>query len=267
MRIRIGYEIRFQVPAPTPMHLLLHTYPNRYPLPQGDELKVEPFTPYEIFIDQFGNRCTRLLAPEGTFALEGDGIVEVDGKPDLVDMDARELPTLELPHETLQFLHSSRYCEVDRLEDFAWKQFGQIPFGYRRVQAICDWVHNHIEFGYSHARNTMTAYDVFKERKGVCRDFAHLSIAICRSLSLPARYATGYLGDIGVPPSPDPMDFSAWFEVFLSSGWYTFDPRHNMPRIGRIVMAYGRDAADAALTTTFGPTVLEHFCVRTQEIV
>jgi transglutaminase-like putative cysteine protease len=248
------------------MHLLLHVYPGRYQMRELEDLKVDPCTPYEIFLDQFGNRCTRLLAPAGKFALVCDGVVEVDGLPDEVDPAAVEHDTLDLPHETLQFLHPSRYCDVDLLEDFAWKQFGHIPRGYGRVRAICDWVHNHIEFGYSHACKTKTAYDVFQEGKGVCRDFAHLGIAICRSLGLPARYTSGYLGDIGVPPSPDPMDFSAWYEVFLSNRWYTFDPRHNMPRIGRIVMAYGRDAADTALTTTFGPTVLEHFCVCTEEV-
>lgn len=266
MHIRFGYDIRFQIPIATPMHLLLHTYPGRYRFIQQEELKVDPQTQYEVFLDSFGNRCTRLLAPAGSVAFTCDGIVEVDGEPDEVDLDAREIPTLKLPHETLQFLHSSRYCEVDRLEDFAWKTFGHIPFGYRRVQAICNWVHEHIEFGYPHASKLKTSYDVFEDGRGVCRDFAHLAIAICRSLSIPARYATGYLGDIGVPASPDPMDFSAWFEAYLSNGWYTFDPRHNMPRIGRIVMAYGRDAADAALTTTFGPTTLEHFAVHTYEV-
>jgi len=200
------------------MHALLHVYPNRYHLIEEDVLKVEPETPYELFYDSFGNRCSRMLLPAGSVTLKADGLVEVDGLHDKIDLSARELPTLQLPYETLQFLHSSRYCEVDRLEDFAWKQFGQIPFGFGRVQAICEWVHNHIEFGYNHARVTKSAYDVFEERKGVCRDFAHLAIALCRCLSIPARYATGYLGDIGIPVSASPMDFSAWFEVYLSSG-------------------------------------------------
>jgi len=266
MQIRIGYEIKLHFPRSTPMLALLHTYPNRYHMVQEEKLTVEPFTPYELFIDGFGNCCTRLLAPAGLFVLKNKAVVEVEGDLDRIDLEAKECPVLELPYETLEFLYPSRYCEVDRLENFAWKQFGHIPSGYERVLAVCDWVYHHIEFGYGHARVTKTAYDVLEERKGVCRDFAHLAIALCRSLGMPARYATGYLGDIGVPKDINPMDFSAWIEVFLSNGWNTFDPRNNKRRIGRIVIAYGRDAADVAITTTFGSHRLEHFSVCTEEI-
>jgi len=266
MEIRLGYEIRFTVPAPTPMLLLLHAYPNRYLFTKPEQLNVHPSVPFELFYDSFGNRCTRLLAPPGLFTLGCDATVRVDGAPDMVMQNAIQHPLLQLPYDTLRFLTASRYCEVDRLTDFAWKQFGCGPMGYQRVRAVCDYVHNHIRFGYAFARPTKTAYDAWTEQQGVCRDFAHLAITLCRCLGIPARYATGYLGDIGVPLDPNPMDFSAWFEVYLSHTWFTVDARHNHPRIGRVVMAYGRDAADAALTTSFGPTNLEQFKVWTEEM-
>lgn len=266
MQIRIGYEIKLHFSRSTPMLALIHTYTNRYNIIQKEKLKLEPFAPHEFFIDNFGNCCTRLLASAGLFVLKNEAVVEVEGDLDRIDLEAKECPMLELPYETLQFMYPSRYCEVDRLNDFAWKQFGHIPSGYERVLAVCDWVYHHIEFGYDHARVTKTAYDVLEEPKGVCRDFAHLAIALCRSLGMPSRYATGYLGDIGVPQDINPMDFSAWIEVFLSNGWNTFDPRNNKRRIGRIVIAYGRDAADTAIITTFGSHTLEHFSVHTEEI-
>jgi transglutaminase-like putative cysteine protease len=266
MDIRLGYEIRFTVPAPTPMLLLLHAYPNRYFFTVPEHLIVSPAVPFELFYDGFGNRCTRLLAPAGSFTLSCDARVRVDGLPDLVTPNAIQHPLLQLPYDTLPFLSASRYCEVDRLSEFAWKQFGHGPTGYQRVRAVCDYVHHHIKFGYAFARSTKTAFDAWTEKQGVCRDFAHLAITLCRCLGIPARYATGYLGDIGVPLDPNPMDFSAWFEVYLSHTWLTVDARHNHPRIGRVVMAYGRDAADAALTTSFGPANLEQFRVWTNEM-
>lgn len=232
---------------------------------KAENLVLSPEIPFENFIDNYGNCCTRLLTPEGILTLSNDAVVEVDGNADRIDSTAIEQSLLEIPHETLQFLLPSRYCEVDKLEDFAWKQFAAVPRGYARVQAVCDFVHNHIEFGYPYANCSKSAFDAFNEKRGVCRDFAHLAITLCRCLGIPARYATGYLGDIGVPASP-PMDFSAWFEAYLSGQWFTFDARHNKPRIGRIVMAYGRDAADCALSTTFSPTTLEHFFVKTDEL-
>jgi len=261
MRIEIGFQMGFSVPAPTPMMLQLHVYPYRYPFVRQERLSFTPGTPSETFLDMFGNAVTRLVAPAGVFTIACDAQVQTTDMPDLVDINAMQVPINQLPYDVLRYLVASRYCEIDQLSDFAWKTFGLGPTGYLRVQAVCNWVHNHIRFGYQYARSTKTAYDAFSEQQGVCRDFAHLAITLCRCLGFPARYATGYLGDIGVPADPSPMDFSAWFEVYLSSGWYTFDARHNHPRQGRILMAYGRDAAETALTTSYGPTLLQQFTV------
>ena len=267
MRIRIGYDLTFAVPAPTPLLALLFTHPSRRPTLQApDELHVEPLVPVEEFIDPFGNRCARLVAPAGRVRLFNDTVVTDPGLPDPVHPEAAQHPVEDLPTEVLPFLLGSRYCEVDRLTEIAWELFGRTPPGWARVQAVCDWVHGNVEFGYSFARPTKTAYDVYQERQGVCRDFTHLAVTFCRCLNIPARYATGYLGDIGVPPAPCPMDFSAWFEVYLGGAWHTFDARHNVPRIGRVLMARGRDAVDVALTTSFGPTTLERFEVWTEEV-
>jgi transglutaminase-like putative cysteine protease len=267
MYIRLGYELVYNVPAPVPMLLMLYTHPSRAAtLRQPDRLRVEPDLPIEEFIDSFGNRCGRIAAPAGRVRLWNDLVVEDTGEPDEVAPEARQHPVEDLPHHVLQYLLASRYCEVDLLSDTAWKLFGQTPSGWPRVQAICDWVQNHITFGYGHARPTKTACDAYKEGAGVCRDFMHLAITFCRCMNIPARYATGYLGDIGIPPQPYPMDFSAWFEVYLGGRWYTFDARHNTPRIGRVLMATGRDATDVALTTSFGPATLEKFTVWTDEV-
>lgn len=267
MRIRIGYDIRFALPAPAALMTVLRVYPSVEPaLERPEATAVEPRVPIDWFLDAFGNRVGRLKAPAGTLRLRNEAVVTVDGLPDPVAPDAEQLPVAELPPETLQFLLPSRYCEVDRLGEAAWDLFGDAPTGWGRVQAVCDWVHDHIEFGYHHARSTRTAYDAFVEARGVCRDFTHLAVTFCRCLNIPARYATGYLGDIGVPASPDAMDFSAWFEVFLGGRWHTFDARHNARRIGRVLMARGRDAVDVALTTIFGPNTLESFAVWTDEL-
>jgi transglutaminase-like putative cysteine protease len=267
MLIRLGYEMEFNVPAPTPMLLLLYVHPSRAAmLQQPDRVRVEPAVPVDEFTDDFGNHCARLVAPAGRLRLANETLVVDSGEPDPQHPEARQHPVEELPPETLPYLLASRYCEVDRLSDVAWKLFEHTPTGWGRVQAVCDWVHAHVQFGYEYARPTKTAYDVYTERQGVCRDFMHLAITFCRCLNIPARYATGYLGDIGVPPAPSPMDFSAWFEVFLKNRWHTFDARHNVPRIGRVLMARGRDAVDVALTTSFGPTQLEHFTVVTEEV-
>ena len=266
MLIRLGYEIAFDLPAPTPMLLVLHVHPSRSDaLRAPDRVRVEPAVPVEEFTDAFGNRCGRILAPAGTLRLSNDTLVEDSGLPDPVCPEAGQHPVEELPPEVLPFLLASRYCEVDRLNDVAWGLFGQAPTGWGRVQAVCDWVHDNVRFGYEFARPTKTAYDVYTERQGVCRDFMHLAVTFCRCLNIPARYATGYLGDIGVPPAPFPMDFSAWFEAYLGGRWHTFDARHNVPRIGRVLMARGRDATDVALTTSFGTTCLKTFVVRTEE--
>ncbi len=222
--------------------------------------------PVEGFFDGFGNHCARIMAPAGKVRIWDDAIVEDDGQPDPIDPNAIQHPVEELPPDLLVYLLGSRYCEVDRLSDVAWALFGDAPMGWGRVQAVCDWVHDNVQFGYEHARPTKTAYDVYEERAGVCRDFTHLALTFCRCLNIPARYATGYLGDIGIPPQPHPMDFSGWFEVYLGGRWHTFDARHNTPRIGRVLMAHGRDAVDVALTTAFGVATLETFLVWTDEV-
>lgn len=267
MFIRVGYEMVFETPSAVPILLLLHTHPSRAAdLRWPDRVRTEPEVPVREFTDAFGNRCGRVVAPGGQFRLWNDTLVEDSGLPDVVNEQASQHSVEELPLDVVQFLLPSRYCEVDRLGEVAWELFGKAPLGWGRVQAVCDWVHAKVRFGYQHARPTKTAFDVYNERTGVCRDFMHLAITFCRCLNIPARYATGYLGDIGVPPAPYPMDFSAWFEVFLENQWYTFDARHNVPRIGRVLMARGRDAVDVALTTSFGPARLDKFTVWTDEV-
>ena len=267
MLIRIGFEMVFEFPAPAAMLLMLGLRPEREAsIRRPGGLRVEPEVPLEWYTDGFGNRPARLLAPDGQLILRDDLIVEDDGQPDPVVTDAKQIPVQDLPPDVLVYLLSSRYCEVDRLSDTAWRLFGGTPEGWARVQSICDWVHGNIRFDYQSARPTKTAHDVYEERAGVCRDFSHLALTFCRCLNIPARYATGYLGDIGIAPQPYPMDFSGWFEAYLDGRWYTFDARHNVPRIGRVLMAYGRDAADVALTTTFGATRLEKFAVWTDEV-
>jgi transglutaminase-like putative cysteine protease len=268
MLIRLGYDIELEVTQPITVVGVLNVHPSRRAdLREPDRVTVTPAIPVEEYEDTFGNRCTRLRAQPGTLRLSNSTLIHDSGRPDPVDWNARRVPVEELPPETLQFLLASRYCEVDsQLGQMAWQLFGQITGGWPCVQAICDWVHTNITFGYHFARPTKTAFDVSVERNGVCRDFQHLAITLCRSMNIPARYATGYLGDIGVPPAPCPMDFSAWFEAYIGDRWYTFDARHNTPRIGRILMATGRDAADVAITTSFGTSTLKKFLVVTDEV-
>jgi len=267
MLIRVGFDIAFNVPSPTAMVLALSVHPSRVrDIVRPEVLTVQPDVPVERFTDSFGNRCGRIVAPAGLLRLTSDAVVQDSGELDEMNPNAQQHPVEQLPPETLQFLLGSRYCEVDRLNDVAWSLFNNTPMGWQRMQAIVAWVHNHITFGYQYARSTKTAYDGYMERQGVCRDFTHLAITMLRCMNIPARYATGYLGDIGVPVSAAPMDFSAWLEVFMGGRWYTVDARHNARRIGRVVMARGRDAADVALTTSFGNTQLSKFVVWTDEI-
>jgi transglutaminase-like putative cysteine protease len=265
MLIRLAYDIQFDLPADTAMVALLHVHPSRVQdLLEPDELQTEPKLNVTSYLDTFGNRCTRFVAPRGHLRLSSSTLIRDSGLPDPVSPSARETPIADLPNDMLRFLLSSRYCEVDLFAHTAFQLFGQTAPGWPRVQSICDWVHNHIAFDYQQARPTKTAMDVYTEPIGVCRDFQHLAITFCRALNIPARYATGYLGDIGVPVVL-PMDFSAWFEVWLDGRWWAFDARNNMPRIGRILMATGRDAADVALTTSFGQADLRYFFVVTEE--
>jgi transglutaminase-like putative cysteine protease len=229
-------------------------------------MHTDPPVPIGSYRDGFGNWCNRLVAPRGKVRITANAIVNDSGLPESGWVAGEQHPVEALPEEALVFLLGSRYCETDRLTETAWKLFGQTPLGRERVQAVCDFVHRHIEFGYEHASPTKTAWEAFTERRGVCRDFTHLAISFCRALNIPARYCTGYLGDIGMPPPYAPMDFAAWFEAYLGGAWHTFDPRNNSPRIGRILIARGRDAADVAITTTFGPNKLEGFRVWTDAV-
>lgn len=222
--------------------------------------------PVEAYRDGFGNWCTRIVAPEGRLRITADAVVNDSGLPDLIVPNAQQTPIEDLPVDTLVYLLGSRYCETDRLSETAWQLFEHAPQGWGRVQAICDFVHNHVTFGYEYAKVTQTALETFNNRTGVCRDFNHLAVAFCRCMNIPARYCTGYLGDIGMPPPYGPMDFAAWFEVFLGGSWYTFDARNNTPRIGRVLIARGRDAADVALSNAFGDNTLTSFRVWTDEL-
>jgi len=267
MLIRIGYEMAFDVPRPAPMVLVLDTHPDwDSRLKRPARLRVEPSAPIEDYVDGFGNRCSRIVAPPGRVTLWADGIMEDEGRPEPTPFGAAQHRVEDLPPEALVYLLASRYCEVDKLSDIAWNLFGNTLEGWPRVAAISTWVHQNVTFGYQFARPTKSAFDVYEERRGVCRDFNHLALTFCRCMNIPARYATGYLGDIGVPLSDSPMDFSGWFEVFLGGRWQTCDARHNVPRIGKIVMARGRDATDVALTTSFGTATLNKFVVWTDEV-
>ena len=268
MKIRVGCDLTYEFAAPTPVVLMLNVHPSRAAdLLMPDLVRVAPLRPLTIYSDMFGNTCCRLVAPAGDLRIMTDTLVLDSGLPDDVAPGAPQHAVGDLPHDALMFLMGSRYCEVDKLNDIAWSLFGSTPEGWARVQAIVDFVHAHIKFDYMQARVTKSAFDVFHERTGVCRDYAHLAVAFCRCMNIPARYATGYLGDIGVPFDPAPMDYSAWFEVYLGGRWYTFDARHNTPRIGRIVIARGRDAADVAITTSFGWHRLKNFTVWTDEVI
>ncbi|SDE49522.1 Transglutaminase-like enzyme, putative cysteine protease [Variovorax sp. CF079] len=267
MQIRVGFEMAYQFPQPTPMILALSVHYSRASdLLRPDYLVTSPSVPITAYRDLFGNWCSRIVAPQGRFVLSTDALVNDTGAPDVVAPWATQTPVEQLPESTLVYLVGSRYCETDQLSEIAWQRFGSSPTGWARVQAICDFVHRHIEFGYQHARRTRTALDAYKEGHGVCRDYAHLAIAFCRCMNIPARYCTGYLGDVGTEPPYGTMDFAGWFEAYLGDRWYTFDARNNTPRIGRVLIARGRDACDVALSTTFGPNTLEGFKVWADEV-
>jgi transglutaminase-like putative cysteine protease len=267
MQIRLGYELIYDCPQPTPMLLMLNVHYTRVSdLIEPDHLVTSPAVPIHGYRDGFGNWCSRIVAPAGQTRLTASAIINDTGEPDVIAAGAPQHILPDLPDDALVFLLGSRYCETDRLADIAWSLFGKTPLGWGRVQAICDFVHQHIAFGYEHARASRTAWEAYCDRTGVCRDFAHLAVTFCRCMNIPARYCTGYLGDIGVPVSDAPMDFSAWFEVYLGGQWHIFDARNNIPRIGRVLIARGRDAADVAITTTFGPNTLSGFSVWCEEV-
>jgi transglutaminase-like putative cysteine protease len=267
MLIRLGYDIVFDTPRAVPFVALLKVHPSRVnDLRRPDVLSLNPATNVECYFDSFGNNCCRFVASAGQIRLSNSTLIYDTGEPDPVVPWAREIPVEHLPNDVLCYLLNSRYCEVDRMSNIAAELFGGIAPGWNRVRALCSWVHERVTFGYQYANPQKTALDVFTDRSGVCRDFQHLAITMCRALNIPARYATGYLGDMGVPASPVPMDFSAWFEVYLEDRWWAFDARHNQPRIGRVLMAVGRDASDVALTTSFGTSILRQFIVVTDEV-
>ena len=267
MKIRAGYEISYDCPQPTPMILTLSVHSSRIPdLLTPDQMRIDPPIAANIYQDGFGNTCHVIHAQPGRLTVSADFLINDSGAPDDVAPDAEQHSLEKLPVETLVYLLGSRYCETDRFINIAWRKFGTVKKGWTLVQTICDYVNDRLKFGYEHASPTKTAWDAHAERRGVCRDFAHLAITLCRCMNVPARYCTGYLGDIGVPPDPSPMDFSAWFDVYLGGRWYTFDARHNTPRIGRILMARGRDATDVAIVTSFGPCTLANFKVITDEV-
>jgi transglutaminase-like putative cysteine protease len=268
MKIRVGYQLTYDCPQPTPMLLMLTIHESRmHDVIVPDRMTAPSTVPLTGYRDLFGNWNTRIVVPAGRSEITADGLVYDPGNPDPVVANAPQNPVEYLPPETLLYLMGSRYCETDRLSDIAWKLFGHTPTGWGRVDAICKFVHHHITFGYEFARSTKTAWDAFQEKKGVCRDYAHLAVTLCRCMNIPARYCTGYLGDIGVPVGDTPMDFSGWFEAYLGQHWYTFDARHNnIPRIGRILIGRGRDAADVAIANTFGPATLVGFKVWTDEV-
>lgn len=267
MKIRLGYELVYDCPKPTPMILNLSVHYSRISdIIVPDHMVINPPVPVTAYRDSFGNWCSRIVAPQGKITLSANGLIRDPGQPDAFAPQAKQIPVEMLPNETLLFLLGSRYCETDRLSEIAWQLFDTSPFGWARVQAICDFVHHHIKFGYEYARSTKTAWETFHEKTGVCRDYAHLAVAFCRCMNIPARYCTGYLSDVGVPPPYSPMDFAGWFEAYLDGHWHTFDPRNNVPRIGRILIARGRDASDVAISSSFGPTTLSSFKVITEEV-
>ena len=267
MRILVGCEMSYAFEQVTPMIAMLTVHASRASdLERPDALVTTPSVPVEGYHDSFGNWCNRVVAPIGRFTLKTETVVRDNGHWDTADPGADQALVQDLPAETLLFLLGSRYCETDRLSDTAWNLFGTTPPGWARVQAVCQYVHDRIVFNYQHSRPTRTAYEAYEERRGVCRDYAHLAVAFCRCLNIPARYCTGYISDIGLPPPHAPHDLAAWMEVFLGGRWHMFDPRNNDPRIGRILIARGRDAADVPLTLTFGPSALVEFKVTTEEV-
>jgi transglutaminase-like putative cysteine protease len=267
MLIRLGYEMVYEIPQATPMILNLNAHYSRASdWVRADTIVTDPAVPVTMYRDGFGNWCTRLIAPAGTFRITSDAVIKDSGLAEPSFPNAFEHTVDSLPDETLVFLLPSRYCETELVSPTAWSLFGSMMPGWSRVQAVCDFVHQHIAFDYQCARPTKTAWETYNERRGVCRDFAHLAITLCRCLNIPARYCTGYLGDIGVPAVDAPMDFAGWFEAYIGGGWHVFDPRNNARRIGRVLIARGRDAADVAMCMTFGPNILQRFKVWSDEV-
>ncbi|MEP7353592.1 MAG: transglutaminase family protein [Acidobacteriota bacterium] len=267
MQFNVGFELIYQFPQPTPVIMVVDVHYSRAAdIISQQHLTTSPPVPLAAYRDTFGNWCTRLVAPPGRVQITYSAVVKDSGLADVLSPGAMERTVQALPEDSLVFLLGSRYCETDLLSQTAWNLFGHLAPGWSRVQAICDYVHNHIRFDYQQARATRTAVEGFREQVGVCRDYTHLAITFCRCLNIPARYCTGYLGDVGTLPPYGVGDFAAWMEVNLDGEWHTFDPRNNVPRIGRVLIGRGRDASDVAIATTFGPNTLESFRVWTDEL-
>jgi transglutaminase-like putative cysteine protease len=267
MYLLAGFNITYELPNPASMILLLSVRPERErDLASPQQIRTEPGLWTRRYTDMFGNTCTRLDAPAGPLNLSSTFLINDSRGWDEYDPTAIQHDVADLPDDVLMYLLGSRYCETDHFHQMAWSLFGGYEPGWARVQAIVDYVHDRITFGYEHARPSKGAYDAHQEGRGVCRDFAHLALTLCRSMNIPARYCTGYLPDVGVPRDPAPMDFCAWFEVYLGGRWITFDARHNRRRSSRVLMAVGRDAADVAITTTFGTCWLKDFNVTAEEV-
>ena len=267
MKISAGFNLAFDSNAQTPLLLMVHVRPERqHDLIEPEKLTIYPEVPFTTYTDGFGNICTRLIAPGGRLSIWNRFLISDSGNHEQLPLYDRQHPIGELPNDVLVFLLGSRYCDTQKLSNLAWSLFGAYQEGWSRIQAILQYTHDRIQFSYPNARSDRTAWDAHEERSGVCRDFTHLAITLCRCMNIPARYCTGYLGDIGVPVDPNPMDFSAWLEVYLGGMWHSLDARHNRPRIGRIPMAVGRDAVDAAISTAFGAASLSEFTVFTDEV-
>jgi transglutaminase-like putative cysteine protease len=267
VQIRAGFNLAFDCDADTSFIFMVHVRPERHhDLIEPEKLTLSPQVPFDTYIDGFGNICTRLIASPGRISLWNRFLISVSGMPERLPLFERQHPIGELPNDVLVFLLGSRYCDTQKLNSLAWSKFGGHQQGWPRIQAILQYTHDRIQFNYANARADRTAWDAHEERSGVCRDFTHLAITLCRCMNIPARYCTGYLGDIGVPVDPNPMDFSAWFEVYLGGAWHSLDARHNHPRIGRIAMAKGRDAVDAAISMAFGVAPLSEFTVFTDQV-
>jgi transglutaminase-like putative cysteine protease len=266
MRIRVGCEFVWETTAPVPMLMLVRPRADADHLTVYESTWSEPDLPIHEYIDLHGNNCWRFLAPTGTSAIRYDAVVEIPSTPDPVVPDAALHAVEDLPDDALVFTLPSRYVESDKLLDVAWELFGDTAPTWERIQAVCDWVHTHIEFKNGSSTPATTAWDIYQQRAGVCRDFALLAVALCRALNIPARYTFGYLPDIAIEPPDVPMDFHTWFEAYVGGRWYTFDARHNTPRVGRVVIGRGRDAVDCALSTAYGSAHLAKFTVWSDEI-
>jgi transglutaminase-like putative cysteine protease len=266
MRINVGCEFVFQAASPTPLVAQILPRRDGPHLLLSETQRLEPRVASHEYLDLFGNRCWRLTVPEGAFSLRYDALVELVPVADPVVPEAGQAMVDQLPDETLLFTLPSRYIQSDLLSNAAWELFGGGPLGWARVQAICDWIHQRIEFRTASTTPQTTVLDVFLQRYGVCRDFAHLGVAMCRALNIPARYVFGYLPDVGIEPPDVPMDFHSWFEAYVGGRWYTFDARHNEPRIGRIPIGRGRDAVDVALLTQYGAARLNNMTVWSDEV-